>query len=161
MEKWLVPHMDYRHGRDMRKYKLTLSAPLVSPVSLFILLYSPRSHLPGFRGGERIQMPYPSVSCNPCDNTGHGMQCLSSPLSPIQELECSACRPLTTNTRHGTMCLSSHHSPIRDMECIVCRPLLPNTRHGIHRLSPPPFHGFEPCRAFLEYIMHFCKQTLS
>uniref|UniRef100_A0A1B6L145 Uncharacterized protein n=1 Tax=Graphocephala atropunctata TaxID=36148 RepID=A0A1B6L145_9HEMI len=62
IDKWMLPHMDYRHGREIRKYQHTLSAPQVDSVSLFVLLYSVRSHLPGFKKGERIRMPYPKVS---------------------------------------------------------------------------------------------------
>lgn len=61
-----MPHLAYRHGRDIKKYKLTVSAPLMDSVSLFFLLYSCRSHLPGFRG-EHIKMPYAKVSDRSAD----------------------------------------------------------------------------------------------
>lgn len=109
VEKWKVPHLAYRHGRDMKKYKLTVSAPLMDSVSLFFLLYSCRSHLPGFRG-EHIKMPYAKVSERSADTPSETWNGLGVWWCPRQ-CQCSVqpcCNLLVRRT-----CLSPRHPPGR------------------------------------------------
>ena len=52
-EAWRTPHMEYRHRKVYKPYKASITAP-ANLVGFLELQYSPKSYLPGFKGGDNV-----------------------------------------------------------------------------------------------------------